>query len=352
MSGAADAIVAVVLVACSVAEGQMRSGATQPAESPAVAWLTTGEFKWTVSKPLIGPASRPANPCHAIKDPSVVRYDGKWHLFCTIRSRKPTHQIEHLSFVDWSTADKAERHVLDLGVNFFCAPQVFYFAPQKKWYLVYQASDESWQPKYQPAFSMTENIAEPASWSKAQPLGARQGGAKAWLDFWVICDDRKAHLFFTSLDGHMWRSETELADFPHGWSEPKAALKGDVFEASHTYLLKGLGKYLTVIEAENKTDRNRRYYKAYMADRLDGEWKPLAATKDKPFASPVNTKDTGEHWTDSFSHVELLRAGHDQRLEVDPADLRVLFQGVTDELRLGKGYGDIPWRFGILTPAQ
>ena len=26
-----------------------------------------------------------------------------------------------------------------------------------------------------------------------------------WLDFWVICDEQKAHLFYTSLDGRLWR---------------------------------------------------------------------------------------------------------------------------------------------------
>jgi hypothetical protein len=47
----------------------------------------------------------------------------------------------------------------------------------------------------------------------------------------------------------------------------------------------------------------------------------------------------------------LLRAGFDQRLEVDPADLRFLFQGVSDRDRAGKAYGEIPWRLGLLAAA-
>ena len=39
-------------------------------------------------------------------------------------------------------------------------------------------------------------------------------------------------------------------------------------------------------------------------------------------------------------------------LEVDPVNLRFLFQGVTDEAKRGKAYGDIPWRLGILEPAD
>ena len=81
-------------------------------------------------------------------------------------------------------------------------------------------------------------------------------------------------------------------------------------------------------------------------------WQPLAVTADKPFAGPVNVLHEGKRWTDSFSHGELIRSGHDQTLEVDPAQLRFLFQGVTDENRRGKKYGEIPWRLGILRPAE
>ena len=36
------------------------------------------------------------------------------------------------------------------------------------------------------------------------------------------------------------------------WSanNTKLALRADIFEASHTYCLKGLGKYLTIVEAQ------------------------------------------------------------------------------------------------------
>ena len=110
-----------------------------------------------------------------------------------------------------------------------------------------------------------------------------------------------------------------------------------------------MNRFLTIIEAQAG---GRRYYKAYLAGRLDGDWKPLAATKEAPFAGPVNVRDRALHWTDSFSHGELLRDGYDQNLEIDPANLRFLFQGVTDEAKQGKAYGDIPWRLGILESAH
>jgi hypothetical protein len=312
--------------------------------SPAAA-LLSGEFRWTASPPLVSPADRPADPCVSIKDPTIVRYKDRWHLFCTIRSKVRTHQIEYLSFGDWPEANGAERHVLKMHPGYFCAPQVFHFTPHKKWYLIYQASDESWDPKFQPVFSSTANLEDPASWTPPQPLYEKAPKDQKWIDFWVICDERKAYLFFTSLDGNLWRSEAALADFPHGWSRPVLALHADIFEAGHIYRLKGLNQYLAVIEAQHG---GGRYYKAYVADRLDGAWQPLAPTFDKPFAGPANVRDEGAHWTDSISHGELLRTGFDERLEVDPRNLVFLFQGVSKERMAGKPYGEIPWQLGLL----
>ena len=58
-------------------------------------------------------------------------------------------------------------------------------------------------------------------------------------------------------------------------------------------------------------------------------------------------KQTPE-WTTNISHGELLRAGIDETLEVDPADVRFLFQGASDNEYRGKAYGKIPWRLGML----
>ncbi len=339
-----------VLIALTAALWLGGPSALAPAqEKPSGGKVLTGEFRWTVGPPVLAPLQRPGDHSYSIKDPSIVRHDGRWHLFCTIRGKQRSHQIEYLSFESWDQPEKARRELLTMHSGFFCAPQVFYFRPQKKWYLICQASDESWEPKYGAAYSTTAQIADPKSWSALKPLGHRHADGKAGLDFWVICNDAKAHLFFTTLDGRMWREETPLADFPTGWSEPTLAIRGDVFEASHTYRLKGMDKYLTVIEAQAG---GRRYYKAYLADRLDGPWKPAAATLKRPFAAPGNVRFQGEKWTDSFSHGELIRAGYDQRLEVDPAKLRFLFQGVLDKDKAGKPYGQIPWRLGVLEEAE
>jgi len=127
-------------------------------------------------------------------------------------------------------------------------------------------------------------------------------------------------------------------------------LRDRFWEASHTYRLKGLDKFLTVVEM--RVADGRRYFKAYTANALDGRWEPVATSEDKPFAGPSNIRFAGERWADSISHGELIRTGHDQNLEIDPAHLRFLFQGVTDEARQGKPYPEIPWRLGILEPVR
>jgi hypothetical protein len=321
----------------------LHGGPQTPAEQ-----LFPGQFAWSLSPPLISPAVRNDDPCDAIKDPTIVHYGGRWHLFCTIRSHKRTHQIEYLSFTDFKDAGAAERHVLKFHDGFFCAPQVFYFEPHGKWYLIFQAADPKRTPPYGPAFSVNADVSKPQGWSRVQFLDVIKGQAKAWLDFWVICDEANAYLFFTSLDGRMWRAQTGLDKFPGGWSEPALALEADIFEASHIYRLKGRRDYLAMIEAQ---DGGRRYQKAYLADRLDGRWRELAASRQNPLASRGNVRQIGaaRPWTDSVSHAELIRSGHDQRLEVNPADLRMIFQGVSDNERAGKAYGKIPWRLGVLT---
>jgi len=312
------------------------------------AWLTTGKFHWSSTAPLVGPETGRQDPCHAIKDPTFVFADDRWHVFATIKCKSGTY-MKNLSFADWKLAHAAKRNVIKLVDSYHCAPQVFYFRPQKKWYLIYQWADTEHE-YFGPAFSTLDDVGKPESLTPPKMLYPKKpANVQGWLDFWVICDDAKAHLFFTSLNGLMWRAETKLAEFPHGWSDPQIVLKGDVFEASHTYRLRGFdNKFLTIIEAQGP--RGSRYYKAYVADRLDGTWKPLADSYYKPFAGAKNVEFAGgvEAWTDSISHGELVRDGVDETMTIDPQRLQFVFQGCSAQDRQGKGYGGFPWRLGML----
>lgn len=320
--------------------------ATSTRAAPPWTAFEDGRFRWKASPPLIdvGPGAAEPDPHLAIKDPTFVLYQGRWHLFATLRKKSGRVDIEYLNFVDWPDANRARRHVLNLHPQYYCAPQVFRFTPHRKWYLVYQLADTNRTPAFGPCFSTSENLADPRAWTPPVPMVTNAPAKPRWLDFWVICDAAKAHLFYTSLDGAMWRRETTKSDFPFGWSEPQLALRADIFEASHTYKLKGRQTYLTVIEAQGA---GRRYYKAYLADRLEGPWRGLADTLAKPFAAPANVKQNPE-WTTNFSHGELVRAGVDELMEVDPDTVRFVFQGASDAAYRGQGYGGIPWRLGIL----
>jgi len=306
---------------------------------------------WEYSAPIIAPEARQSNLSRAQKDPSVVFHGGKWHVFMTVKLPGRS-AIEYCSFSKWEEANASPRTILKVSdSDHYCAPQVFYFRPHQKWYLIYQVgvpgADKMWV-----AYSTTTDITDPQSWTRAMPIldGGKDDPRKVGgLDYWIICDDQRAYLFLTSLDGKMWRLWTRLEDFPSGFGHCEIALEAKIYEASHTYKLKGMDKFLTIIE-----ENGRRYYKAYLADRLDGNWLPLADTADRPFAGWNNIRPAAgvEPWTDNVSHGELVRDGYDETLTVDPANLRFIFQGMLDKHKSGKEYGQFQWRIGMLTPVS
>jgi hypothetical protein len=305
--------------------------------------------RWEYSAPLIAPEIRDRHPSHAQKDPSVVFHDGRWHVFMTVKLTGRS-AIEYCSFTDWEHAGSSPRTILEVSnSDYYCAPQVFYFTPHQRWYLVYQMgmphADKMWV-----AYSTTTDVSNPRTWTPARPMldGGKEDPRKVGgLDYWIICDEQRAYLFFTSLDGRMWRLWTRLEDFPRGFNHCELALEGKIFEASHTYKLKGRDQYLTIIE-----ENGQRYYKAYLADRLDGEWLPIADTAERPFAGWNNIQPAAgiEPWTDNVSHGELIRDGADETLTVDPTHLRFVFQGMLETHKSGRNYGQFQWRIGMLSP--
>lgn len=344
------AISLVCLVTASLAAGTA-NGAEPSAEASAFA----APAMWEYGPPLISAEPREEHRSHAQKDPTIVFHDGKWHVFMTIKVGRRTI-MEHCSFADWNDANASKRTVLEVAEgDYWCAPQVFWFEPHAKWYLVYQVGVPG-QNKMMVAYSTTTDIDDPLSWTRAQPIlggGPDDPRVEGGIDYWIVCDDEHAYLFFTANNGKMWRMRTKLANFPRGFGELAIALEGPIFEASHTYRLKGRenekGQWLTIIEEDG-----RRYYKAYVADALDGEWKPVADTEEHPFAGAANVRPAPgvDAWTDNVSHGELVRDGVDQTMTVDPAKLQFVFQGMFERDKAGKNYGQWGWRIGILTPAS
>ncbi|MCT9082154.1 non-reducing end alpha-L-arabinofuranosidase family hydrolase [Streptomyces fulvoviolaceus] len=316
-------------------------------------------FSWSSTGPLIAPRPDADHPIVSVKDPTVFRYKNRWHVYMTTANTAGAWSLSHTSFADWSQAAAAPQTFLDanpnIGNRYAAAPQVFYFAPQKLWYMVYQTGP--------PSYSTTKDPSKPESWSAPRyffdaepPVLTENKGSGFWLDFWTICDKADCYLFFSDDNGHQYRSRTTLAEFPNGFRDTEIVLaepnRFDLFEASNVYRLGHSGKYLMLVEALATGSDWRRYFRAWTADSLGGTWTPLADTEANAFIRSNNvTFAEGEPaWTKDFSHGEMIRDGVDQTLTIDPCRLRFLYQGL-DPAATGS-YSQLPWRLSLLTQAN
>ena len=125
-----------------------------------------------------------------------------------------------------------------------------------------------------------------------------------------------------------------------------------MFEASNVYKMKGTNQYLALIEAFDQTSNSHRYFRSWIADSLEGPWLPWQASGSYPFAGERNVAFEGAPWTHDISHGEMIRAGHDETLEVEPCNLRYLFQGADPTAETGGDYNKIPWHLGLLTQTE
>ncbi len=311
-------------------------------------------LKWISTAPLVVPVNDDTHTLESIKDPTIAFIDGKWEIYATAHMTSPqsrnTFNMVHVSFADWKDAPKAPLFYMDNNPNFTgykCAPELFYFAPQKKWYLTFQT-----QP---PVFCTSETPGDPNSWTKPERFfAAGTPMPRLPIDYHFIGDGRHMYLFFTGDDGNFYRSRTTYAEFPQGFSNPVVAMRGTrntVFEAGFTYKIKGTDKYLTLVEALGAG----RYYRAYVADKLDGEWYPVEGfdTPEKPFAGKVNIsfEEGVEPWSGQVSHGELIRETNDERMILDPNNLMFLYQGIGDAENKGN-YGALPYKLGLLRAAK
>ena len=104
-----------------------------------------------------------------LKDPSVVRYNNKWHVFASIVRCPGGYSMVYLNFADWSQAASAQHFFLDqsgIGPGYRAAPQIFYFEPQKLWYLIFQAESGAANSEVGAAYSTNPNIENPSAWTK------------------------------------------------------------------------------------------------------------------------------------------------------------------------------------------
>lgn len=316
------------------------------------------KFSWTSTDVLVTPKND-SRQLAGIKDPSIIHHKGVYHVFAS-SARAEGYNLLYFNFTDIAKANEAPFYYLDqsgIGTGYRAAPQVFYFAPQKLWYLIYQNDNA--------AYSTNPDISNPAGWTAPQvfyPNGTPALIAEGlitpsqgyWVDMWVICDRKNCHLFSHDDNGRLYRSQTPVDKFPAGMSEPVIALseprKEDLFEAANVYSL-GKSNYLLLVECigEGQSGGGVRYFKSWTAKDLAGPWNPLQSTQANPFMGEANVKfPVGRNWTKSISHGEMIRSDVDQRLKIGPCGTwRFLYQGINPTANAT--YNALPWDLGLLT---
>jgi len=304
-------------------------------------------FSWSSSGALIGPKAD-SRKLAGIKDPSVVFYNNRWHVFAST-AQSSGYNLVYLNFTDWSQASAASFYYLDqssIGTGYRAAPQIFYFAPQSLWYLVYQNGNAAYSTN--PDISNPRGWTAPRSFYSSMPTTIRNNiGSGYWVDMWVICDSANCHLFSSDDNGHLYRSQTSLTNFPNGFNEPVIAMqdsnKNRLFEASNVYRVDS--SYLLLVEAIGSD--GRRYFRSWTSSNIAGPWQALADSEAKPFLRASNVAFSGTAWSKDISHGEMIRSGIDQTLTISSCNMRYLYQGL--DPNASGDYNSLPWRLGLLT---
>jgi endo-1,4-beta-xylanase len=309
-----------------------------------------GSFQWSSSGVLISPHADSHNII-AVKDPSPVYYNGQWYVAASTVNSSGAYGMEFLHFSDWSQANSATPVYADqtaIGGGYQTAPQLFYFAPQNLWYLIYQTGNNA-------GYSTNPDITNPYGWSAtrylytSEPSIVSQDGL-GWLDFFLNCDSTNCYLFSMNDNGYVFRSQTSVANFPNGFGNTATVALHDpsayhLFEAAAVYQVAGQNEDLLIAEAIGSD--GHRYYTSYTAPSLNGTWTPLANTETNPFARWSNTTFPGGAWTQDISSGELIRTNYNQSPTISPCKIQLLYQG--DAPGSYSNYNAIPWRIGMLT---
>jgi len=294
---------------------------------------------WSVGDPVLLPGPKETFSETSAKDPTLVQYAGKWHVFFTAAG-KGEYTTGYVAASDLTKLQDAPRFELEQARGkgkYGCAPQVFYFSSQKKWYLLFQTRDSN----YQPTFCTTDTIEKPESWSQPQHLLKKDSRSK-WIDFWVICDATTCYLFYTESHRQVMVRSTSVKNFPHGWG-PAQKVFGGVHEAVHIYKVKDKEEYHLIYEI-NKN--NIRSFGLAKAKKLTGPWERVTDT----YATGDQLKFVGKKavWTEMVSHGEALRSGYDEKMEYEPEKSRWLIQGLKKN-ETNVSYPKLPWKLGVIS---
>jgi endo-1,4-beta-xylanase len=336
----------------AVLEALNSAGPGDPTGEPGQEPALPDRFEWESTGELVAPQqTAPGRTLVSIKDPTVVQVDGEYHVYATTADTNGGWSLTYFGgFTDWSQAGEAEQFHLSqtaIGGGYRAAPQLFYFAPDDQWYLVYQTG--------LPSFSTLDHPGAPETASAAQQFmtshGPADGNSDYIVDYWITCDDVDCYMYFNNDKQEFYRARTTVAEFPNGFGDVELFMEApdnSLFEATNVYQIGDTGEYVLIIEAIGSG--GDRYFRSWTSDRLDAnfdEWTPLADTESNPFAGSANVSFPGGAWTSDISHGEMTRTNPDQTMQIDPCDMEYLYQG--RDPASGGDYSQLPYRLGLLT---
>jgi hypothetical protein len=287
---------------------------------------------WYVDAPVLFRGGAEPYDHYAVKDPTIVHSGGRYHVFYTGANASGGWQMLYSSATTLEGLRTAPHVYLSrIGEAYFAAPEVFYFEPHGLWYLIYQDGTHG------AAYATTTNIADPNSWSGPRSLGV--SGNLGW-DYYVICDTTSCYMYNSPSTGsrNVYVRRTPIGSFPTGWGAPSVAV-ANTFEGAHVYRSLADGQYYLVVEDL----LDNRYYELWTSSGAGGPWTQVA----EKWAWHGNLVYNADDWTTSVSHGEIIRAGVNQRLEINDINrVDFLIQGTT-ELSCCP-YQQIPWDLGVI----
>jgi Glycosyl hydrolase family 62 len=294
------------------------------------------KFNWTTTPALAKvPRNIGGHNVTALKDFTSVVANGKHVVYMT--AYEGGWKSALFTFTNWTDWGSGAGTWFPRNA---VAPTLVYFTPKKIWVLTYQ-----WGLQY----ATSDDPTDLSKWSGGKPL--LNGGPAGALDQTFICDSTTCHLFFAGDNGKIYRSSMAIGDFPatfNGYETILSDATGKLFEAVEVYALKGLNKYLMIVEALGSAGR---YFRAFTASSLGGTFTALpgADSEASPFAGKNNV--TGA-WSNDVSHGDLVRNDPSETQTVDLCNLQFLYQAVDKNAPHVSDYGLLPYQPGVLTLTQ